>query len=379
MGPGFAAMNRGNPGVETTLAKFFGEEQPNEQDDRDDRVRIGRNGGDCPQSRAGDPGAKQQYDLKLVGVLGRSEEKARDFAARYAIPAALADPAAFLRGRRSRLSASWTPSGLHLEPALQAILAGKHLLVEKPLEINLSVDAMLNAAGVNVECIFQARFTEGAQALKGALEAGRFGRIEPVQRLHQVASQRAVLHRLEGTLTIDGGGAVINQSIHAIDLLQWLVGMPAEIFASKTRRVHLGIEAEDTACATLRFPDGAMGSIEATTAAWPGWSGASKSAANSARWRWKTRRSCAGTSAGVPEDAEILAQAAKNIARTGAGRRTSSASKASAADRADGDRSARARADVDRRARRAQLGGAGALYAGRTGKWPVRISEIPRR
>src|SRR5690606_20342039 len=76
----------------------------------------------------------------------------------------------------------------------------------------------------------------------------------------------------KGTLKLDGGGAVMNQAIHGVDLLQWFAGLPEEICAMKTRRVHTGIEAEDTAVAVMRFPGGALGTIEATTAAWPGWS-----------------------------------------------------------------------------------------------------------
>jgi predicted dehydrogenase len=64
----------------------------------------------------------------------------------------------------------------------------------------------------------------------------------------------------------------MNQAIHGLDLLQWFAGMPAEVFAWTTRRVHTGIEGEDTACASLRFPGGALGTVAATTAAWPGWS-----------------------------------------------------------------------------------------------------------
>lgn len=265
-----------------------------------------------------------QYDLKLVGVLGRSEAKAREFADKYAIPVASADPEDFFARPDLHVACILTPSGLHLEPALQAIRAGKHLLVEKPLEINLErVDTMLNAAdaaGVNVECIFQARFTEGARALKAALDAGRFGRLCLCSAYIKWHRSAQYYTGWKGTLDVDGGGAVMNQSIHAIDLLQWLVGMPAEIFAWKTRRVHLGIEAEDTACAALRFPDGAMGAIEATTAAWPGWErrieicGEFGSVAledeKVVRWDFRETR---------PEDAEILAQAAMNTARTGAG------------------------------------------------------------
>src|SRR5687768_16464537 len=75
----------------------------------------------------------------------------------------------------------------------------------------------------------------------------------------------------KGSLKLDGGGALINQGIHAIDLLQWFAGMPEEVFSWNTRRVYSHIEAEDTATASLRYPGGALGSIEATTAAWPGW------------------------------------------------------------------------------------------------------------
>ena len=75
----------------------------------------------------------------------------------------------------------------------------------------------------------------------------------------------------KGTLALDGGGATMNQAIHGLDLLQWFAGMPIEVFGRTTRRVHEGIEGEDTACATLRYAEGALGTIEASTAAYPGW------------------------------------------------------------------------------------------------------------
>ena len=266
----------------------------------------------------------ERHNLKLVGVLGRSEAKAREFADKYAIPFALDDAEAFFAHPDIDVVCILTPSGMHLAPALQAIEAGKNLLVEKPLEINLGrVDSLLDAAdsaGVSVECIFQARFTEGARVLKAAIEAGRFGRLCLCSAHIKWHRSAAYYTGWKGTLNTDGGGAVINQSIHAIDLLQWLVGMPSEIFAWKTRRVHLDIEAEDTACAALRFPDGAMGTIEATTAAWPGWErrieicGEFGSVAledeKVVRWDFRDPR---------PEDAEILANAARNTTSTGAG------------------------------------------------------------
>ena len=216
-----------------------------------------------------------QHNLRLAGVLGRRIEAARDFAQKHEVPFFTDDAAAFFARPDIQVVCIVTPSGLHLDPALQAIAAGKHLIVEKPLEISVErVDVLLNAAraaGVKVAAIFQARFSVGARALKQAIEAGRFGRLCLCSAYVKWHRSAEYYQGWKGTLAIDGGGAVINQSIHAVDLLQWLVGMPAEVFAWKTRCVHLAIEAEDTACASLRFADGALGSIEATTAAYPGW------------------------------------------------------------------------------------------------------------
>ena len=265
-----------------------------------------------------------QHNIRLVGVLGRRIDKAKDFARKHDVPFHTDDAAVFFARPDIQVVCIVTPSGLHLEPALQAIAAGKHLIVEKPLEISVErVDALLDAAraaGVKVAAIFQARFSVGARALKEALEAGRFGRLclcSAYVKWHRTAEY---YNGWKGTLAIDGGGAVINQSIHAVDLLQWLVGMPAEVFAWKTRRVHLGIEAEDTACATLRFADGALGSLEATTAAYPGWErrieicGEFGSVAieddRIVRWDFRDTR---------PEDEKWLALGAGDGAASGAG------------------------------------------------------------
>lgn len=167
-----------------------------------------------------------------------------------------------------------TPSGAHLEPALSAIRAGKHVVVEKPIEITLArVDELLkaaDAANVKVAAIFQSRFGPGARTVKAALDAGRFGKLvlcSAYVKWHRAADY---YKGWKGTLKLDGGGAIMNQGVHGVDLLQWFAGMPEEVFAWKTRRVHTGIEAEDTAAATLRFASGALGSIEGTTAAYPG-------------------------------------------------------------------------------------------------------------
>ncbi|MES2695132.1 MAG: Gfo/Idh/MocA family oxidoreductase [Verrucomicrobiota bacterium] len=212
---------------------------------------------------------------KLVGVATRNLDNARAFAAKHGVELATTSVEELVKRPDIHVVCITTPSGAHLEPALAAIRAGKHLVVEKPIEITTErADELLraaDAAGVKVSPIFQARFGEGARTFKAAIEAGRFGRIV-------LASAYVKWHRgpgyytgWKGTLSLDGGGALINQAIHAIDLLQWFAGMPSEVFCWKTRRVYEHIEAEDTASATLRFASGALGSIEACTAGWPGW------------------------------------------------------------------------------------------------------------
>lgn len=212
---------------------------------------------------------------KLVGVASRNAENARAFAEKNRLTFHTTNLAELLARSDIHVICVTTPSGAHLDPALAAIRAGKHVVVEKPMEITPArADQMIEAArtaGVTLAPIFQARFGLGAQTVKTALDAGRFGRLV-------LASAAVKWHRgaqyysgWKGTSALDGGGALMNQAIHAVDLLQWFAGMPAEVFGFKTRRVHTGIQSEDTASAVLRFENGALGTIEATTALWPGW------------------------------------------------------------------------------------------------------------
>ncbi len=219
---------------------------------------------------------KEAPGCRLVAACGRSLDKTEDFARRYGAAFATTELAALLARPDIDVVCVTTPSGAHLEPAVAAAKAGKHIVIEKPLEVTLErVDALLRAArdsGVALMPIFQARTGEGAMRLKAALDAGRFGRLV-------LASAYVKWHRSEdyyrdswhGTLKLDGGGALINQAIHGLDLLQWFAGLPAEVFSWNTRRVHTGIEGEDTAVASVRYPDGALGAIEASTALYPGW------------------------------------------------------------------------------------------------------------
>ena len=169
-----------------------------------------------------------------------------------------------------------TPSGAHMDAALAAIQAGKHVIVEKPMEITTErCDKLIRAAEdrhVLLSGVFQSRFQETPRLVKQAVETGRFGRLTLVdaqvkwfrtQEYYDSAGWR-------GTWKLDGGGALMNQSIHAVDLLQWFAGPVAEVSAYCATLGHTHIEVEDTAAAILKFRNGALGVIEGTTAAYPG-------------------------------------------------------------------------------------------------------------
>jgi predicted dehydrogenase len=169
-----------------------------------------------------------------------------------------------------------TPSGAHAEPAVAAAKAGKHVIVEKPLEVTLKrCDRIIRAcedAGVTLSTIFPSRFHESSQLIKKAIDKGRFGRLTMgdayvkwfrTQEYYDSGAWR-------GTWKLDGGGALMNQAIHSVDLLTWLMGPVEQVSAYAATLTHERIEVEDVATATLRFANGALGVIEATTAAYPG-------------------------------------------------------------------------------------------------------------
>jgi predicted dehydrogenase len=168
-----------------------------------------------------------------------------------------------------------TPSGAHEEIALAAAAAGKHLMIEKPLEIMLDrIDRMIDAAdttGVKLGCVLPSRFMHGVEATKAALDAGRLGRLT-------LASASIPWFRTQeyydgsqwrGTWALDGGGALMNQGIHTIDLLQWLVGPVTSVFGQTATLSHV-METEDTAAAILTLAGGGIGTIRAGTGCYPG-------------------------------------------------------------------------------------------------------------
>lgn len=167
-----------------------------------------------------------------------------------------------------------TPSGTHAEVAIAAARAGKHIVVEKPIDVTLSrVDQIIAAAaeaGVKLACIFPLRFMKGTHYAKEAVAAGRLGRLTLVDayiKWHRPQSYYTGSWR--GTWALDGGGALMNQGIHSIDLLQWFGGPISTIYGHTATLAH-EMETEDTAAAVLSFRNGAIGVIEAATSSWPG-------------------------------------------------------------------------------------------------------------
>ena len=216
-------------------------------------------------------------EAKLVAVATSREDTAQRFAEKTQAPHWYAGYRELLKRKDIQVVNICTPPYLHEEMVLSAAACGKHVLVEKPMAINLyQADTMINAClkvGVDLGVIYQYRFSPAAQKIKKAIAEHRLGRLFLSdacvkwfrdQQYYESASWR-------GFWLKEGGGALINQSIHAIDLLQWFMG-PVEWIDGMYQTVNHQIEAEEIGVATLRFMNGAMGVIEGSTAIYPGFS-----------------------------------------------------------------------------------------------------------
>ena len=168
------------------------------------------------------------------------------------------------------------PSGLHAGVGEQVLHAGKHLLMEKPLDVTLAaadrVIAAEHATGRTVGVVSQRRFQPAFVFLRELVESGRIGRVTSGQSESPFWRTQDYYDGGDwrGTVDLDGGGALMNQGIHGLDLLLWLLGEPVEVSARWATLAHERIEVEDTLSATIVFDSGAIGIMTATTAAFPG-------------------------------------------------------------------------------------------------------------
>ncbi|HXE80786.1 MAG TPA: Gfo/Idh/MocA family oxidoreductase [Vicinamibacterales bacterium] len=169
-----------------------------------------------------------------------------------------------------------SPSGLHAQQGIEAASRGVHVLVEKPIDGNVErADALIAAARsarVKLGVLFQDRGRPSFVRLRAALAEGRLGR--PLLASARVKWFRPPDYysqsKWRGTWALDGGGALMNQGIHTVDLLLWLLG-PVRRLSARTATQHHAVEVEDTALAWLEFENGALATFEATTAAYPGY------------------------------------------------------------------------------------------------------------
>ena len=211
----------------------------------------------------------------LVGAISRNPESAKAFAEEHGCEA-FESLEAMLADDRIDVVSICTPSGSHLDPAIAAAEAGRHVIIEKPLEISLArCDAIIAACeenGVKLAGIVQSRFNEANRAIKQAVDNGRFGRLTLGDTYVKWWRPQSYYDSggWRGTWALDGGGAYMNQAIHNVDLLLWFMGEATEVCGLTATLAHDRIEVEDTGTAIVRFANGALGTLEATTSVHPG-------------------------------------------------------------------------------------------------------------
>jgi len=218
--------------------------------------------------------ARETSDVEIVAYFGRDAEKAERLASKYG-GNAYRDIDGFLDHRPMDAVLIGTPSGLHAEHGIAAAQRGLHVLVEKPLDVTTEhADALIaecEHAAVTVGVFFQDRTAPDLVWLRRMIHAGALGELFLVSA--QVKWYRAPGYyegsRWRGTWALDGGGALMNQGIHTVDLLLWLLGDVRRVHAATRTALHR-IEVEDTAVACLEFVNGAVGTLEVATSAYPG-------------------------------------------------------------------------------------------------------------
>ncbi|MBX6369144.1 MAG: Gfo/Idh/MocA family oxidoreductase [Rhodospirillales bacterium] len=212
--------------------------------------------------------------VEVAGAFSPDKEHRARFAATYGFPV-VDDISAILDDRSVTAVLILTPPATHLEVTRQAVAAGKHVLLEKPVEVTLAraeeLVALCRRAGVTLGIVLQHRFRPGSVRLAQRLADGALGEIAAASvAIRWWRPQSYYDDPGRGTLARDGGGVLMTQAIHTLDLFQSLAGPIAEVtgFAGTTRLHRM--ETEDFCGAALRFANGALGTLDATTASYPG-------------------------------------------------------------------------------------------------------------
>ncbi len=213
-------------------------------------------------------------NAELYAVCDVVEEKAKLRAEQYGAKKIYTDYKEMLKDPEIECVSICTPSGMHGQMAKDVAAAGKHVFCEKPMEITTEklddVIDFVEKSNVKMGCVFQRRCDPSFMAVKEAIDSGRFGKVILAdaylkyyrnQEYYDSGDWRA-------TWELDGGGALMNQGVHGIDLLTWIAGDVESVFARCATQVR-DIEVEDTAIASLKFKNGALGNIEGTTSVYP--------------------------------------------------------------------------------------------------------------
>lgn len=216
----------------------------------------------------------QISNVRLIGVTDVRKESREAFAAKYNT-GVYDSVEAMLQEEKIDVVCICTPSGLHCPLAIQAARARKHIITEKPMAITLDeADSMIQACeenNVKMAVISQLRFTDAVTRMKDAVEKGLLGKIVSGDIYMKFYRSQEYYNQggWRGTWKMDGGGALMNQGIHGIDLLQYVMGPVKSVFAH-AKTLARNIEVEDTAAALLEYENGAIGVIQGTTSVFPG-------------------------------------------------------------------------------------------------------------
>jgi UDP-N-acetyl-2-amino-2-deoxyglucuronate dehydrogenase len=220
--------------------------------------------------------ATQQVEgTNIVSFFGTNQDKITQLSKTYG-GRAYSEFDAFLNHKPMDAVIIGSPSGLHAAQGIQCARRGLHVLVEKPIDVSVEKTDELIAASekarVKLAVCFQDRFANDSIRLKQLIESGGLGKIILVSASAKWYRSPEYYNnsRWRGKLALDGGGALINQGVHTVDLLLWLLGEVTRVYAKSLTALH-DIESEDTLVSTLEFTNGAIGTIEAATSAFPGY------------------------------------------------------------------------------------------------------------
>lgn len=213
-------------------------------------------------------------NAQLVAAYDVVTDKARSFASRFSLDVASSLDDLLARPEVDVVTVC-VPSGLHAEIGVEAARAGKHVIVEKPIDVTVEAANRLiescQAAGVKLTVISQHRYDPAARQARELVARGRLGRLVLGDAVVKWYRSQGYYDSGDwrGTWALDGGGALMNQGVHYVDLLRWFMGPVAEVTALCATQSH-AIEVEDVALAILRFESGAVGLLEASTSVFPG-------------------------------------------------------------------------------------------------------------